>query len=243
MDIYYRAPYAGEFVFTAFSGSHQDAIRKGMSIRDTAAERFGMGWKVPYLHIDPADVGREYTDLIRINSQSGKGGVAWVLEQEYGLELPKAMHPQVGRAVQGESDESHRELSNEEVHAVFQAEFVSPAGPYALVGYWPRPDDTNPTEIHGEVRLEVAGKAVAVEADGNGPIDAFVQAMRMVDDNPFELLDYHEQAIGQGADAQAVAYVPLKFADGVTLWGVGCDTNIDQAAVKAIVAALNRKAK
>ncbi|MBT3278338.1 MAG: 2-isopropylmalate synthase [Phycisphaerales bacterium] len=242
MDIYYRAPYAGEYVFTAFSGSHQDAIRKGMSIRDTAGERFGMGWKVPYLHIDPADVGREYKDLIRINSQSGKGGVAWVLEQEYGLELPKAMHPQVGRAVQGKSDELHRELRNDEVHDVFQAEFVNPAGPYTLVGYWPRPDNTNPTEIHGEVRLEANGKSTVLEADGNGPIDAFVQAMRMVDDHPFELLDYHEQAVGQGADAQAIAYVPLKFADGQTLWGVGVDTNIDQAAVKAIVAALNRKA-
>jgi 2-isopropylmalate synthase len=135
MSIYYRQPYSGEYAFTAFSGSHQDAINKGMHRRERAEEMFGVGWKVPYLHIDPADVGRQYVDLIRINSQSGKGGVAWVLEQDHGLTLPKAMHPEVGRAVQKHSDATHRELDSNEVMRIFEEEFLKPAGPLELVGY------------------------------------------------------------------------------------------------------------
>jgi len=240
MPIYYRQPYAGDLVFTAFSGSHQDAIRKGMHSREQSAERFGVGWKVPYLHIDPNDLGREYERLIRINSQSGKGGIAWVLEQDYGLTLPKAMQPDIRAAVQALADDAEREITSAEVYQTFQDQFVNPHGPYELIGYWPRPDDTDPTQIHGEIRIKVNGVEKTVDADGNGPVSAFVHGMREIGATGFTVDDYHEQAIGKGADARAVAYVPLRLDSGETVFGVGIDTNIDQAAVRAIVAGLNR---
>lgn len=240
MPIYYRQPYAGEYAFTAFSGSHQDAINKGIHKLPEAPERFGMGWKVPYLHIDPADIGRKFERLIRINSQSGKGGIAWVLEQDYDIEVPKAMQPELSRYVQAYSEAVGREITGEEVHGVFQKEFVAPAGPYELVGYWPRPDDRDPTFIHGEVKLKDNGTEKMIKADGNGPISAFVNALRGLVEVDFTVDDYHEQAVGRGADAQAMAYVPLKLTDGRVVYGVGADSNIDQAAVRAIVAGLNR---
>jgi len=240
MDIYYRQPYAGEYVFTAFSGSHQDAIRKGMAKQDESPEIFGVGWKVPYLHVDPADLGRRYERLIRINAQSGKGGVAWVLEQEFALKTPRAMHPQLGSAVQAYSDRVGREVTAEEVRQVFMDEFVNPPGPYGLLGYWPRPDDKDPTQVHGEVRMRVNGREQTLRADGNGPISAFVHAVQQLGVADFSIDDYDEEAIGRGADAQAVAYVPLKCDGGKVYFGVGIDTNIDQAAVRAIVAGLNR---
>jgi len=240
LPVYYRQPYSGEYVFTAFSGSHQDAIRKGLRRLKSAGGKAGTPWKVPYLHIDPADIGRQFERLIRINSQSGKGGVAWVLEQDYGLELPRAMHPQVRNAVQAYSDACGREITSEELYRVFMDEFVNPKGPYELVGYWPRPDDKDPTLIHGELKIKVDGVEHTVSEDGNGPISAFVHAMRKVGATGFTIEDYDEQAIGKGADAQAVAYVPLKLESGRVVYGVGMDTNIDQAAVRAIIAALNR---
>jgi len=243
MPIYYRQPYAGEYAFTAFSGSHQDAINKGLHKLPEAPERFGMAWKVPYLHIDPADLGRRFERLIRINSQSGKGGIAWVLEQDYDIEVPKAMQPELSQYVQAYSESVGREISSEEVHTIFQSEFVSPEGPYELVGYWPRPDENDPTFIHGEVKVKVNGESKKVEADGNGPISAFVNAINQIVEVEFSVDDYHEQAIGKGADAQALAYVPLKLAGNGVMFGVGADSNIDQAAVRAIVAGLNRIAK
>jgi len=240
MGVYYRQPYSGAYVFTAFSGSHQDAIRKGMHKLDEAPEKFGAGWKVPYLHIDPADLGRKFERLIRINSQSGKGGVAWVLEQDYGLEVPRAMHPELGAAVQRYADTVGREVTSEEVHRVFLGEFVEPPGPFELLGYWPRPDDTHPTQIHGEIRMRVRGEEKTVTADGNGPISAFVHGIEELGAAGFTVDDYHEQAVGKGADAFAVAYVPLKLDEDGVLFGVGTDTNIDQAAVRAIVAGINR---
>ncbi|MEN7972465.1 MAG: 2-isopropylmalate synthase [Verrucomicrobiota bacterium] len=243
MPIYYRQPYAGSYAFTAFSGSHQDAINKGMHKLPEAPDRFGMGWKVPYLHVDPADLGRKFERLIRINSQSGKGGIAWVLEQDFGIEIPKAMQPELSRYVQAYSESVGREISADEVHMVFQNEFVSPEGPYELLGYWPRPDDQDPTFIHGEVKVKVDGEEKTAEADGNGPVSAFVSAIRKIVNTDFSVDDYHEQAVGKGADAQALAYVPLKLSDNGVIFGVGADSNINQAAVRAIVAGLNRIAK
>jgi len=240
MPIYYRQPYSGQYAFTAFSGSHQDAIRKGMHRLNEAPDKFGAQWKVPYLHVDPNDLGREFERLIRINSQSGKGGVAWVLEQDHGLQVPKAMQMELGTAVQKYSDEAGREISSQEVLDIFQKEFVQPDGPYSLVGYWPRPDDVNPTLVHGEIRVTVNGEPKTVLADGNGPISAFVHGLAQLGAGGFEVDDYHEQAIGKGADAYAVAYVPLKLCDNGILFGVGQDTNITQAAVRAIIAGLNR---
>ncbi len=240
MPVYYRQPYAGEYVFTAFSGSHQDAINKAMHKLDEAPGMFGMGWKVPYLHIDPVDLGRTFERLIRINSQSGKGGIAWVLEQERGIQIPKAMQPELSRAVQSYSDNAGREISGSEVYEVFQQTFVKPEGPFELIGYWPRPDDRDPTYIHGEVRLNINGEETTVSGEGNGPVSAFVHALRDLVGIHFSVDDYHEQAVGKGADAQALAFVPLKLDDGRVIFGAGTDSNIDQAAVRAIVAGLNR---
>jgi len=243
MSIYYRQPYAGQYVFTAYSGSHQDAIRKGMLKHAEGDGGFEMGWKVPYLHIDPADVGRKFERLIRINAQSGKGGSAWVLEKDYGLQPPKEMHPEVGQAVQRLSDEVGRELTSKEVHQVFLEEFVNPSGPYELVGYWPRPDKENPTQIHGELKVRINGEEKSTVANGNGPISAFVSGMRKLGCADFVIEDYDEQAVGKGADAMAVAYVPLRLPNGKVVFGVGIDTNIDQAAVRAVIAGLNRMAR
>jgi 2-isopropylmalate synthase len=240
MPVPYRAPYAGEYVFTAFSGSHQDAIRKGMNRLDEAPSKFGTGWKVPYLHVDPTDLGRKYESLIRINSQSGKGGVVWVLEQEFGFQPPRAMHPDIGAAIQEFADEVKREVSSSEVKMIFEKTFVNPTGPYELKGYWPRPDKQTPERIHGELHLNINGVEHKVVADGNGPISAFVGGLEKLGISGYSVEDYHEQALGKGADATAVAYVPLKFDDKGTLFGVGEGTNIDQAAVRAIVAGLNR---
>jgi 2-isopropylmalate synthase len=240
MPIYYRQPYAGEYAFTAFSGSHQDAINKGMHRLDEAGTVFGMQWKVPYLHIDPADLGRNFERLIRINSQSGKGGIAWVLEQEYGIQIPKTMQPELREEVQRFSEQAGREVTSAEVHTVFQEKFVCPEGPFELAGYWPRPDDENPAFIHGEVKLRVNGREVGGGADGNGQGSALFSAVHKIVDVDFSVDDYHEQAVGKGADAQALAYVPLKLADNGVVFGVGADSNIDQAAVRAVVAGLNR---
>jgi 2-isopropylmalate synthase len=241
MPIYYRQPYAGEYAFTAFSGSHQDAIRKGINRLPEAPAKFGVGWKVPYLHVDPTDLGRKYESLIRINSQSGKGGALWVLEHEFGLNPPKAMHPQIGSAMQAFSDRVGREVSASEVHQVFQDTFVKPAGPYELAGFWPRPDEDDPSHIHGELHLLVNGVERRVTADGNGPLSALVHGLTMLGVEGITVDDYHEDALGKGEDAQAVAYVPLRIAGGKPLFGVGIATNIDQAAVQAVIAALNRR--
>lgn len=240
MPVYYRQPYAGEYAFTAFSGSHQDAINKGMHRLDKAGEIFGMQWKVPYLHVDPADLGRSFERLIRINSQSGKGGIAWVLEQDYGIQVPKAMQPELREEVQLYSEQVSRELGVDEVHQIFQEKFLNATGPYKLGGYWPRPDDSDPTFIHGEVKLFIDGEEKRISADGNGPVSAFVNAVNKLVEVDFSVDDYHEQAIGKGADAQALAYVPLKLKENGVVFGVGSDSNIDQAAVRAIIAGLNR---
>lgn len=240
MPIYYRQPYAGKYAFTAFSGSHQDAINKGMHRLDRAEDIFGARWKVPYLHVDPADFGRKFERLIRINSQSGKGGIAWVLEQEYQIEIPRAMQSELSSVVQSYSDQVAREVSGKEVHQIFQDEFVQPNGPYELVRYWPRPDDEDPTFIYGEAKVRVRGELKTTQSTGNGPVSAFVNALRKICDVEFDVDNYHEQAIGKGANAQAMAYVPIKLADGRVVFGVGVDSNIDQAAVRAIVAGLNR---
>jgi 2-isopropylmalate synthase len=150
------------------------------------------------------------------------------------------MHAELGMAVQKYSDQVGREISSQEVFDIFQKEFVEPQGPYSLVGYWPRPDETNPTLVHGEIRLLVDGEPKTVTADGNGPISAFMHGLAKLGACGFEVDDYHEQAIGKGADACAVAYVPLKLPDDSVLFGVGKDTNITQAAVRAIIAGLNR---
>ena len=240
MPIYYRQPYSGDYAFTAFSGSHQDAINKGMKKLQEAPKLFGQSWKVPYLHIDPNDIGRKYEKLIRINSQSGKGGVSWVLEQDYNIELPKKIQLELSNYVQKFSEKVQREVSSNEVYEIFLDNFVNPLGNYKLIGYWPRPDDKDPTFIHGEVHIEIDNELHKIKSDGNGPISAFVGAIRQLIDLEFVVENYHEQSVGKGADAKALAIVPLKIKNSHEIYGIGIDSNIDQAAVRAIVSCLNR---
>lgn len=239
MPVYYRQPYSGKYVYTAFSGSHQDAINKGMSRLNESAKRYGVRWKVPYLHVDPADFGRKYENLIHINSQSGKGGMAWVLEQNFFFKIPQKMLPELGSVVQRYLDKKGREISSDELYEIFQKEFINPDGHYKLVGYWPQPDNKNPSLIHGKTKIRINNQEKLCIAVGNGPISAFVKSIQKFIPFNFTIADFQEQTIGTGADAFAAAYVSVKVND-ITYYGVGIDTNITQASIKAVISSLNR---
>lgn len=238
MTVHDRHPYAGDLVFTAFSGSHQDAIKKGMDALDRSA---GARWEVPYLPIDPEDIGRTYKAIIRINSQSGKGGVAYVLEREFGFEAPKKMHPELGNVIGRLADSVGRELSADEIFAAFRTEYLDRREPLVLQSY----DVTAPKEDHHHVtcRAEVtfAGKRLELEGTGNGPIAAFTAALRTGELKDFTVLDFRQHAISRGSAADAAAYLLIeRQADQRTFWGVGVDTNIELAGLKALVSAYNR---
>jgi 2-isopropylmalate synthase len=239
LEVPIRQPYAGELVFTAFSGSHQDAINKGMTAQDPAPDAL---WAVPYLPIDPKDIGRTYEAIIRINSQSGKGGVAYVLETEFGLQLPKAMHVEFGKVIKNLADERGDEITNKEILQAFEREYLDRTGPIELKSYH--------TEKRGEYNgmpivectayLTIDGVPRQVHAQGNGPIDAFVQALNQHDLAAFQVLSYAEHSLGQGADATAIAYIQIRNSSGQTFFGAATDTNTEYAALKAVVNALNR---
>jgi 2-isopropylmalate synthase len=240
MPVHARHPYAGELVFSAFSGSHQDAIHKGLDRRGELAEHFS-GWKIPYLHIDPADLGRTYERFIRINSQSGKGGIAHVLSTEYGVRLPRRLLIELSKHVQVYADKVAREVKAAEVWGIFRDVYLKENGAIKLMNYWPRPQADDPNVIEGEVQVQVQGEEKRLFAKGNGPIAAFVHAVRQLDCVPeFTLTEYEEDAIGSSADAEAIAYVRLEKADEAGFYGIGFGGNIDQAAVHAIASALNR---
>ena len=235
-----RHPYAGEFVFTAFSGSHQDAIRKGLGRKDELARHFG-GWKIPYLHVSPDAIGRSYERFIRINSQSGKGGIAHVMEQDHNVKLPRWVQTDFAHRVQAFADEVRRELTSKELWTIFKFHYKKHGTPIELLGYWPRPTDENPDLVEGEVRLNFHGKKEIQKAVGNGPISAFVHAIKDIPGIPeFVLDDYEEGTRGRSAEAEAICFVKLRLAaTGDAHIGVGLGSNIDQAAARAIVAALN----
>jgi 2-isopropylmalate synthase len=236
-----RTPYVGELVFTAFSGSHQDAIRKGFVRKDELASEYG-GWKIPYLHVDPASLGRKFERYIRINSQSGKGGIAHVLESEYNVPMPRWVQIAFARIVQSYADETARELDGEEVWRLFNEAYVNRGEPLKLENYWPRPSDADPTVIEGELHVSRGGQMQVLTASGNGPISAFVHALRQMDGVPeFRLAEYEEETRGKSADAEAVCYVLLELeGEAVNQIGVGFGSNIDQAAVRAVLAGVNR---
>jgi 2-isopropylmalate synthase len=227
-----RQPYAGELVFTAFSGSHQDAIKKSW-----AAQKPGAPWDVLYIPIDPADLGRSYKAIIRINSQSGKGGVAYVLEHEFGYQLPKAMHKEIGRLINDLADAKGTELTAAELHDVFRREYLDRTAPVALQRFKTTERDS---AVQCEVSLELSGVPCALSAAGNGPIDAFVRALGATSLPKFEVLSYAEHSLGVGAEARAVSYIQIRIARGQPLFGAGIDTNIELASIKAVVSALNR---
>lgn len=238
MPVHARHPYAGELVFAAFSGSHQDAIHKGLTRRAELEEQFG-AWKIPYLHIDPADLGRSYEKFIRINSQSGKGGIAHVLESEYGVRLPRPLLVDFSRYVQDLADRSAREINATQLWDLFKKSYVRKEGVLENVKYWPRPNADDPAQIDGEAHVMYNGQLNKVAASGQGPISAFVKALRQLPLPNFNLEYYEEDAIGKSAEAEAVTFVRMNDGNGNSAFGVGFGPNIDQAAVQAIVSALN----
>ena len=239
MKVGERQPYAGELVFTAFSGSHQDAINKGTHYME---ESHSDMWEVPYLPIDPADVGRQYEPIIRINSQSGKGGAAFVMQHSFGFDLPKAMHPEFGHIVQVETDRVGTELKPERIYELFKANYIDVTAPYQLV----RHSFAEFTDEEGHSHVTFAGTlrhketVFSVQGSGNGPIDAFFNAIHGQKMDRFTFVDYKEHAITRGSDSQAVAYILLRDQQGRDVFGVGMSHNINLAPLKGILSAVNR---
>ncbi len=239
MKVGERHPYAGELVFTAFSGSHQDAIKKGL---DYQREHDSEYWEIPYLPLDPADVGRAYEPIIRINSQSGKGGAAFIMQQNFGYDMPKAMHPEFGAVVKAACDAAGRELQPQEVFDLFQKEYLDVCEPYALKSYklYEENHVGQDTQVHFEGNLYFQGQGHTVSGVGNGPIDAFFKALQTVGITDYTFQSYHEHAVSQGADSQAISYIQLRTPQGGIVFGVGIDPNISLASIKGIVCAINR---
>jgi len=240
LPVHPRHAYAGELVFTAFSGSHQDAIKKGFEVsRSESGDR----WEVPYLPLDPADVGRTYQAVIRVNSQSGKAGVAYLLEQDHGLCLPRRLQIEFSRKVQRIAADTGQELSSEDLWQVFREEYLSGRGPLALVEY--RLERVETGDGDGEIVMATVtqnGVRREIEGRGNGPIAAFVDALHRECGLELRVSDYREHALSRGADATAVAYVEVVVAGDRSLFGVGCHPNIVTASLEAVISAANRAA-
>ena len=233
MQVNDRAPYAGDLVFSAFSGSHQDAIAKGMAWRE---EKQLKTWTVPYLPIDPMDVGRTYdSDVIRINSQSGKGGISYILKQNFSISMPVAMREEVGYAVKQVSDEEHKELSPQWVYEIFEENYVNRI-PYFTVGecHFKQNDG-----IMAEASINFGGKTTVVDANGNGRLDAVSNTLKQFFDISYELSTYEEHALSHGSSSKAIAYVGIT-CDGKNYWGVGMDEDIINASISALVVAVNK---
>ena len=241
IPVHIRHPYAGELVYTAFSGSHQDAINKGMSHYEISEAR---EWAVPYLPIDPNDVGRTYESIIRINSQSGKGGVAYIMDHEFGIKMPKEMHPEFGAAIQRVTDREGRELKPDEIYNEFEHCYIDVHAPFDLHSFhvMKRHSDKQERRSFAEVEaiVEVEGEERQIGATGNGPLDAFSNALKAQVTGDWTLRSYHEHAINTGSHAKAIAYIEIERADGRRYWGAGIDTDIIIASVKALLSSLNR---
>ncbi len=236
MTVPARHPYGGELVFTAFSGSHQDAIRKGMNAQDTSENAL---WDVPYLPIDPQDIGRTYEAIIRINSQSGKGGVAFILESEFNLQMPKEMHAEFGKVIKSLADATGEELSNARLRQAFEQEYLRVEGPYAL-DHFHTTQANDTSAVACTARLRVEGVVREIHGQGNGPIDAFVQALNQNDLANFKLVSYTEHSLRAGSDAQAAAYIQIETGPRRSFFGAAIEENSELAAVKAVLSALNR---
>jgi 2-isopropylmalate synthase len=232
LPVHPRHPYAGDLVFTAFSGSHQDAIKKGFAKQQADAI-----WEVPYLPIDPADLGRSYDAVIRVNSQSGKGGMSYLLEAEYGLALPRRLQIEFSRAVQQEADATGKEIAAADIYAIFKREYLDQNSPYIYRAHRMKEDSGQKQSIDIEIDIEHDGKALTLRGVGNGPIDAFVNAL----DLDIRLMDFHEHSLGAGANAQAASYIELRLNESPTVFGVGVDANIVTASFKAVLSAVNRQ--
>jgi len=235
LPVHPRTPYAGDLVFTAFSGSHQDAIKKGFAAQ---GQRNDDLWEVPYLPIDPADLGRSYEAVIRVNSQSGKGGVAWVIEQDKGLKLPKRLQADFSRHVQAMADATSRELNAADIWGGFEATYLPREGDRFVLRDYEESGSTGQRTFIG--RVQVDGEERSISGRGNGLISSVIAALADTTGPNLEVIDYNEHAIGHGADAQAAAYVEARTPDGRVVFGVGLDTDIATASVRAVLSAANR---
>lgn len=239
MSVGYRQPYSGHLVFAAFSGSHQDAISKGMKFRQERQEPF---WTVPYLPLDPHDVNREYeTDVIRINSQSGKGGISYILEHNFGYDLPKEMAAEVGYFIKGISDHAHKELTPHEILVAFQHEYQNKDVPIALQDIsWIREKGSTVADA----TLAIHNELYYLSARGNGPLDAVSNVLKIANPNiQYQFVDYEEHALETDSDSLASAYVVIADEEGNHYWGVGVDSDITMASVYALITAVNRENK
>jgi 2-isopropylmalate synthase len=234
LPVHPRHPYAGDLVYTSFSGSHQDAIKKAF-----AARKDGDVWDMPYLPVDPKDLGRSYDAVIRVNSQSGKGGIAYLLEAEYGVELPRRLQIEFSQVVQAVMDDSGKELSAADIWGIFDREYSISAGP----DLHPVITESTAGQVSLRASADLREHQLAVHGEGTGPIDAFINGLNAQLASAVRVLDYHEHAIGSGADAKAVAYLELRIGDALTIFGVGIDANIVSASLKAISSGLRRAAQ
>ena len=240
MQVHERHPYAGDLVFTAFSGSHQDAIKKGFDAREKEQDHDTELWQVPYLAIDPEDIGRSYEAIIRINSQSGKGGVAYILASEFGLDLPKKLHAEVGAMVNAAADKGSKELSSQEIYDIFIKEFTEIQEPLNLLSYEIFRSGEKKQDFTFRGDISYNGKNIPIEGKGNGPINSFVHALDQSGLKNFKLIDYRQHSLGGGSDTDAVAYIEIERDDGATFFGCGIDSSIEYASLKAVFHAYNR---
>jgi 2-isopropylmalate synthase len=233
LPVHPRHPYVGDLVFTAFSGSHQDAIKKGFAVQKPNAV-----WEVPYLPIDPADLGRSYDAVIRVNSQSGKGGVSYLLEQEHGLALPRRLQIEFSRAIQRVTDETGKEVSARDVYGIFEQEYLAKQTPWKLIKHriTGEPEAGEGKQFSIEVEFDVGGIRQVLTGQGDGAISAFVNALHL----PVRVMDYHEHALGTGTETQAACYIEVKIGDAPTGFGVGVDRDIVTASFRAVLSSLNR---
>ena len=237
LPVHPRHPYAGDLVYTSFSGSHQDAIKKAFAARSD-----GDVWEMPYLPIDPKDLGRSYDAVIRVNSQSGKGGISYLLETEYGVELPRRLQIEFSQVVQAVMDDAGKELNAADLWAIFENEYGIDKASAGQVLY-PSISESADGVVTLRAHAYLLEQVVIVEGEGSGPIDAFVNGLNRQLESTMRVLDYHEHSIGSGADARAVAYLELRIGDAITVFGVGIDDNIVLASLKAIVSGLCRAAR
>ena len=240
LPVHPRHPYGGDLVFTAFSGSHQDAINKGFKAMQTSNSKL---WEVPYLPIDPADLGRSYEAIIRINSQSGKGGIAYILKSDYGIDMPRLLQVEFSKVIQQITEETGKEIQPALIWETFRKEYLENKTPVAFVSHTTVPEPGHPDQRLIDAKVTFNGKDQTISGHGNGPIAGYVDALAKNCGIKIKVRDYHQHATGAGSDAQAVSYIEAETADGRVLWGVGMDSNIVTASLKAVSCAANRASK
>jgi len=236
LPVHPRHPYAGELVFTAFSGSHQDAINKGLQARKEDPDAI---WDVPYLPIDPADVGRSYEAVIRVNSQSGKGGVAFIMQKDHGLEMPRRLQIEFSKVIQGISEETGSEIDSDTIWSAFETEFIQSVSPIEFIEHQSNAYDAD-EHCQLNAKIKCNGEEISLDSDGNGPINAYVNGLKKQFNIDFRVVDYHQHATGAGSSAQSACYVEIQVGKGATRYGVGLHSNIVYASLIAVSCAVNR---